>query len=41
VWGTRFIECALAAGHATFLPPQVLRDYADRAVAALADVQAA
>jgi GT2 family glycosyltransferase len=36
VWGTRFIECALAAGHATMLPPQVLCDYADRAVAALA-----
>lgn len=33
VWGKRFFECALAAGHASMLPPEVLRDCADRAVA--------
>ena len=31
VWGTRFFTCALASGHATMLPPEVLADCAQRA----------
>jgi len=37
IWGRRFFACALTAGHATMLPPRILRDCADRASELLPD----
>lgn len=37
VWGARFFESALGAGHASLLPPSALRDWAGRAAAALGE----